>query len=287
MAQIGDTDLRGDNISRVVSGFALKLFKLRQICTMETSSNLTETYYRETAAELTAATDSARDVQGVASGALPPNLEPSWTKISTVNIKFMGQSRVFHEDALLDAIPVQRRTILRVARAIASAVDTYIYTELTAESGTSGVVASADAWDSATVANRDPIGDLLIGIAAIEANNYDVLANGFLLLSPKDYGSLMRNKSVVNNPSFKTADVVSNGRVGNIVGLKIIVSNSVVADECMIVVGGRSCTWKTAEPLKSVVIEDQGISNLIRSWEIGHIEVTDPLGLYTITNTAA
>ena len=37
--------------------------------------------------------------------------------------------------------------------------------------------------------------------------------------------------------------------------------------------------------LKSAVIQDQGISDLIRSWEIGQIQITDPQGLYTITGT--
>ena len=118
-------------------------------------------------------------------------------------------------------------------------------------------------------------------------NNYDVLSNGYLLVNPHDYSSLLRDTRVINNPSFKTADVVSNGVVGQIAGLKIIVSNSVTADEAMIVFGQRAATWKTAVPLSSAVIEDKGISYTIRSWEIGHIQITDPQGLYTITNTAA
>lgn len=285
MAGIGDTELRGENISRAVKGFGLKEFKLRQVCLIEPSSNFTETYFRETAAELTAA--GTRAIQGVARGALPPHLEPSWTEVQGNNIKFMGQARIFHEDKIMDSIPAQRRTMIRVARSISSAVDTYIYTLLTAATSTSGVVASSDAWDHATPANRDPLGDISIGIAAMQANNYDVLSNGFLLLSPLDHSSLTRHTDVVNNPSYKTADVVSNGVVGQILGLKIIVSNSVVADEAMIVHGKRACTWKTAEPLKSAVIQDQGISDLIRSWEIGHLQITDPQGLYTITNTQA
>ena len=97
----------------------------------------------------------------------------------------------------------------------------------------------------------------------------------------------MRNSKVINNPSFKTADVVTNGIVGQIAGLKIIVSNSVVADEAMIVMGNIACTWKSVQPLTSAVIEDKGIKFTIRSWEIGHLEITDPQALYTITNTAA
>ena len=286
MTQIGESAIRGENIERAVKGFALKEFKLRQVCLQQSSSNWTETYYRETATDLTAHGESF-GIQPVARGAAFPHVDPSWTKVQGNHVKFAAEGLVFLEDKITDAIDVQARTLLRVARSIASAVDTYIYAQLTAATSTSGVIASADAWDSATIANRDPIGDILKGEAAIQENNYDVLANGYLLLNPKDYGSLMRNSNVINNPSFKTADVVSNGVVGQICGLKIIVSNSVTADECMIVVGQRAATWKSAVALTTATIENEGVDFVIRAWEIGQIQITDPLCLYTITNTAA
>lgn len=294
MATVGQTDLQGENVSRAVKGFALKLFKLKQVCLQQSSNKYQETYYRETAAELAPGSGASGvldagsypNVNAVARGAAFPHLEPSWTKVQTYNRKFAGEGLVMMEDKLLDAIDVQARTILRVARAIASSVDTYIYAQLAAETSTSGdTVAAAAEWNNAVVADRDPIGDILIGISAMQENNYDVLENGFLLLSPLDYSSLMRNSKVINNPSFKTADVVSNGVVGQIAGLKIIVSNSVLADEAMIVFGNRAATWKQAIPLTSAIIEDKGISFQIRSWEMGHIEVTDPEGLYTIDGT--
>ena len=280
--QVGMQDVRGENIERAVKGFANKLFKLRQVLMVQSSDKWTETYYRETSTPLTGGTGHA--VQEVARGTRFPHVDPSWTKVQTRNIKFAAEGTVFLEDKLTDAIDVQARSIFRVAEAIANAVDVYIYTQLTAESPTSGIVSAADDWNSATVANRDPIGDILIGEAAMMANNYDVLQNGFLLLTPFDYGSLLRNSKVINNPSFKTADVVSNGVVGQIAGLKIIVSNNVDADEAMIVYGQRAATWKSVVPMTSAVIEDKGIKFTIRSWEIGHIQITDPLALYTITN---
>ncbi len=283
MAEQGQVGIRGENIERAVKGFANKLFKLRQILLVQSSNKWTETYYRETSTPLTGGTGQA--IQEVARGARFPHVDPTWTKVQTRNIKFAAEGTVFLEDKLTDAIDVQARSIFRVAESIANAVDVYIYTQLTAEGSTSGVVAAADTWNSLTIANRDPIGDLLIGEAAMMANNYDVLQNGFLLLTPKDYGSLLRNSKVINNPSFKTADVVSNGVVGQIVGLKIIVSNSVVSGEAMIVYGQRAATWKSVLPLTSAVIEDKGIKFTIRSWEIGHIQITDAQALYTITGT--
>ena len=279
---IGEIDIRGENFERAVKGFANKLYKLSQILLNENSSKDSENYYRETSTPLTAGGN--RNVNDVARGALPPELHPTWTLVTTFHRKFMGQALIFYEDSLTNAINTQARSAFRVAEAIVNAKDLYIYTQLTAEGNTSGVVAAADDWDSATVANRDPIGDLLIGEAAMMANNYDVLQNGFLLVTPSEYGSLLRNSKVVNNPSFKTADVVSNGVVGQIVGLKIIVSNNVSADEVMIVMGQRAATWKGVVGLTSAVIIDQGVSIKVRAWEMGHIQITDPQALYTITN---
>ena len=281
--QVGQTDIFGENISRAVKGFALKKFKMKQVLLSMSSSDLTETFYRETAAELTPAGETTT-IQGVARGAAFPHVDPSWTKIQGQHIKFAAEGLVFMEDKLLDAIDVQARTIERVARAVANQVDSYVYTTLTGATGISTAAASST-WDNATVAERDPIFDILTAIQTLDESNYDALENGFLLLSPKDHTNLIRNSKVINNPSFKTADVVSNGRVGQIAGLTIIKSTSVTADEAMIIIGQRAATWKTAVALTSAVIEDKGVNFVIRSWELGHVQVTDPAAIYVITNT--
>ena len=119
----------------------------------------------------------------------------------------------------------------------------------------------------------------------------DVVSNGkgILLLNPKNYRSLLQNSKVINNPSFKTADVVSNGRVGQLVGLNLLVSTTVTADEAMIIIDQETATWQSVVGLTTVVINNTdttaGIKTLIRSWEIGQIQITNPKKIYTITNT--
>jgi|TARA_R100000501_G_C2628714_1_gene123032 hypothetical protein len=281
--QVGMQDVRGENISRAVKGFALKKFKLRQVLTINSSNKWTETYYRETAAELSPAGETW-NIKGVARGAAFPHVDPSWTKVQGVQLKFAAETTVHIEDKLLDAIDVQRRSILRVARAVANSTDAYIYSTLSGATGI-GTAAAADNWDSATIANRDPIGDILAGIQNLDESNYDALENGFLLVSPKDYKNLIRNQQVVKNPSFKTADVVSNGRVGQIVGLTIIKTTSVTADEAMIIVGQQAATWKGAVQMRSKVTEQFGVKDVLQTYEIGHLQVTDPAAIYVITNT--
>ena len=285
--RIGQQDVQGENISEAVKGFGLKKFKLRQVLLIQSSNKLTETYYRETAAELTPAGETW-SIQGVARGAAFPHVDPTWTKVQGRHIKFAAEAFVFLEDKLLDAFNVQRRSIIRVARSIMNQTDSYIYTTLSGASGIS-TAATAAPWDSATVADRDPMGDILGGISTMDESNYDALENGFLLVSPKDYKNLMRNSKVINNPSFKTADVVSNGRVGQIAGLTIIKTTSVTADQFMIVIGQVAATWKTAVSQQSNVDTQThwGVRDIIASYEIGHVQTTDLLAIFVGTNTQA
>lgn len=278
----GDQNLRAENINSAVKGFALKKFKMKQVLQQVSSSAWEETYYREQAAEITA--QGSLSVRGVPRGASFPKVNTTWSKFTGRQLKWAAEDVIFLEDKLMDNIDVQARTILRVARSLADNIDNYIYAQLTAATGI-GTAASVAAWDDVTISARDPIQDILAGIQDMDEQNYDALENGFLLVSPKDYKALMMNSKVINNPSFKTADVVSNGRVGQIAGLTIIKSTSVSADEAMIIIGQRAATWRTAIPQTSAVIEDKGIKFTIRSWEIGMIQITDPRAVYVITNT--
>tara|TARA_Y100000310_G_scaffold317420_2_gene370292 strand:- start:40 stop:900 length:861 start_codon:yes stop_codon:yes gene_type:complete len=282
---IGQADIRGENISRALKGFALQKFRMKEVFLQINSSAWTETYYRETATELTPGGETFA-IQGVGRGSAFPFVEPSWTKVQGRHIKYAAEGIVWLEDKLTNAFDTQARTFLRVARAIAKQFDDNAYDTLSAATGINTVAAAAT-WDSATVADRDPIGDILNAISQLDIDDYDALENGFLLVSPTDYKNLMRNSKVINNPSFKTADVVSNGKVGQICGLTIIKTNAVNADEAMVLVGKQAATLRTAVDLSAVAIEDPGIKFTIRGWMINQIQVTDPEAICTITDTQA
>lgn len=281
---IGQADIRGENIDKVVKGFALQEFKLKQVCMLASSSNWKESYYKETSSELTATdTGTGFAVKGVARLAAFPNLEPSWTKTSSYHVKHAGEAVISWEDYTTSAIDVAARTLLRVARAVAYSVDNAIYDVITADANVNTLAAS-DNWDSATIANRDPIGDILHGIEYCAVDNYDVLENGYILMNPENYTNLVMNSKVISNPTFKSG-VLENGRRGEICGLKIIVSNSIDADEVCILKGQEAVTYKTAEPLKTALIEDKGVKWQVRAWEIGITMVTNPEAIHIITNT--
>jgi len=247
------------------------------------SSNWTETYYKEDPTILTAS--GTRNIKGIGRLSEFPTVERAWTKVSADHVKYGGEGTIPMEDILTDAISVQARTINGIAEAIVNSIDIAIYAALTAETSTAGTVASVAAWDAAVASTRDPIQDILRGVEAMSEYNYNALEGGVLLLNPHDYASLLMNSKVINNPSFKGADVVSNGRVGQICGLTIIVTTSVTADEAMIIINQKTASWQSVVGLTSAVIINEGISTTLKSWEIGQIQITDPRSIYTITNT--
>ena len=79
--KVFEAAVRGENVNRAVKGFALKEFKLKQVLLQMSSSKWTESYYRETATELSAAGETF-SIQGVGRGSAFPHVDPSWTLVS-------------------------------------------------------------------------------------------------------------------------------------------------------------------------------------------------------------
>jgi len=281
--QVGQVDIRGENISSIVTVFAQKKFKLRPLLKSLTSNKLTETYFKEDPTILTAS--GTRNVKGIGRLSEFPSVQRSWTKVSSDHIKYGAESLISMEDLRLNQFNVQQRAINGIVESIVNAIDTAIYAALTAESGTAGTVAAVNPWDDSTASNQNPINDILRGIQAMDENNYDAQEGGVLLVNPHDYASLMQNSKVINNPSFKTADIVSNGKMGQVAGLTIVKTTSVTDDEAMIIINGLTAQWQSAVGFETALIENKGISTIIRSWEMGQIQIIHPKSIYTITNT--
>ncbi len=284
----GETDLRAENFEAMVKGFALQEFKMKQLVMVSPANAWIETYYREavpTAPELVGGTGS--NIRGIPRLAAFPYAEPNWTKVQAYIQKYGCEGIVSYEDALLDNIDVVSRTALRISRAVAYSVDAAIYSVLEAAAGNSVTITAGYEWDSATVANRDPIQNILDAKKELAIDNFDPdNGNCYLCLSPKDYANLLGNSKVSNNPSFKAADVVANGVVASLLGCKIIVSNVVTADKALMVIGKECGTWKQATPLTVFTEIEKGIKYTIRAFELGVCQATTPNAIVTITNTA-
>ena len=287
--QTGDGDLRAEHIDMAIKAIALQEYKLKTLCAIDSSSSWTETYYREDNTEL--AGKGFASEKSIPRGAAFPNGDVSWTKHSNVIEKYGMEGTIFEEDKRLNNIPMIERTIVRIGRAITKSIDAEVASQMLANAGNSVVIGAGNEWDSATVANRDPVFNILSAIQTLRVDNIDALTgNGYLVVNGTDYTNLISNSKIMNNPTFKSADVVSNGVVGEIVGLKIMVTESLEVDTpdvAYVIVAKESMTWKQVQALTVVQIEDPGISTKIRAYESGVTQVVSPNAICKITNTRA
>jgi hypothetical protein len=280
--------IRREHIDGAVKAVALMEYKLKTLCTIDSSDAFTESYYRETNSDPTSpATATATfNIKGVPQLAPLPYAQVTETKVSSVILKYGLEGMVSWEVVQNSNVPMVARTIVRIGRGVAKAVDTAIEAAIAAATGNTVTISAGFCWDSATVANRDPVKDILDAIQMIRADNIDALnGNGYLVVNGTDYTNLITNTKVINNPTFKTADVVANGVVGQICGLKIMVSEVVTADKAYVVVAKEALTWKEAEPLTVQQIEDPGIKLTIRAWERGTVHTPSPNAIAIISNT--
>ena len=285
---VGMADIRGLNIEKTVTGFALQEYVFKQLCVETTSSSWQNRYFKETAADLT---NAGSPVEGVPRLANFPHAEVSWTQVNSYMKKFGVESVISWEDAQSNDIDVIARTLLRIARAVTKSVDAEIWDVLTENRSVSTInsvtISAGNEWDSATIPNRDPIQDILNAKKAIAEDNYNPDNNGYLLLSPKDFANLLGNANIRNAGQFYTDDVTRNGKVGFLLGLKVLVSNNVTADYAAVVIGKEAATYRTLEPLTVKTIEDMGVGYTIRAWEIGVTELKNPEAVCLIINTQA
>jgi hypothetical protein len=258
---------------------------MKELLMENTSSAWIESYFRETGDDLTGGTGSA--VKGIPRLADFPYGEKSWTKVSAYIEKYGMECVISMEDIMMNNLDVISRQLLRISRAVAYAVDSQIFTVLNAGAGNSVAVAVGSEWDSATIANRDPIQNILNARKELQIDNFNPDKNGYLVLNPTDYANLLGNSKVINNPTFKTADVVSNGNVGKICGLTIKVSNAVNVSGALVVIAKECGTWRSAKGLTTETIDNPGISKKIRAYELGVAQLHTPNAVCKITNTDA
>ncbi len=276
---VGEQDLRAEAWNRTVKGFALQKYVLKQLCMVESSNAWTETYYSETAADLSAGGEVT--IKGVPRGANFPYGEVTWEETKGRNLKHAFEGVLFWEDVKTNNIPMIARTLLRIARAVAKSVDTDIAAAIVASAG--NTKAANATWDNAVIADRDPIQDILNAQSEISIDNYDIYTNGFLILNPIALAQLLGNSNVRNAGQFWTDDVTKNGWVGRLLGLKVLSTNSVIDGGAQVLVSKEALTWKSVVGLTVFTIEDPGIKYTVRAFEVGQVQVVNPDAICKIT----
>jgi len=285
-----EADTRKQTWEKDIKGFAKKRYVMKQLV-MENNSNAWDnSYYQKTATSLTAGTGSS--VAGIPRGGEFPFMERGVTLKHAVIQQHGGEGIIYWQDILTSNIRVEAETISDITDAVVYSTDTNIYNVLTENDTPSTIntlaISAGHEWDSATIANRDPVQNILDAIREISIDRYPILTSGmgYLVVNETDYANLMGNSKVINHPTFKLAEgIIKNGQLARLCGLTIAVSPIVTADKALVLVAKKCGTWKQTQPLTVDVIIDPQKKYTIRASEIGVCQLTDPEAVCLITNT--
>lgn len=277
--EVGQDTLRAENIDRLVKGFALQKFVMKQLVMTPKSTSWQESYYRETAVELSAVSNIPRMAR------FPAGFH-TWEKFSSYMKKAGLETEISWEDGISDNIDVIARSLLRVSRAVVKSVDDTIWNAISENQSATNIqtLATSAAWDNPTRANRIPHEDIAEAASKIAEQNYQA---DFILLSPKDFLFVVTNDYVMDSFDASGPALMQNGKLGRLLGLDVVVSNSVTADYALVGQKKICGTYRIAEALKTHTEIEPGIKWVIRAWEIGTAFVTDPKALCLLTNTQA
>ena len=239
-----ESDLRKEYVDSAVKAVAKDLSVLKTLCTVDSSDAWTESYYQETNDDSTGG-GTYSSMTGVPQMAPFPFMQVTETKVSTVIGKYAAESVIAMEAQQYATVPMLQRHILRIARKINYQIDVVIEAAMNASAGNTFAITAGSEWDSATVANRDPVYDILYGIEMLRVDGVDALnGNGYLVVNGTDYTNIVSNTKILNHPTFQSVSAVENGVVNKLCGLSVMISETVTADQAYIVVKGESLVWK-------------------------------------------
>ncbi len=283
--QVGTAELRKEVVDKVIKGFATQAYKFKQAVSVSTTNAWKNTYFRESSAALTGPTGNA--IKGIPRGANFPQAVVEWEKVETFIEKYGLEDNIFWEDIITNDIDVQSRTLFRISEGVVKAVDDEIWDVLTEGQSPTNIheidLFGTGQWDKA--ASAAIIDNLMEAKQRIGQYNYPT-NNLMCFISEKDHRSIVTYlaDSGAQFPSVGE-DMARNGRIGKIVGINLVVSNSVTASFALVVVPKICGTWKAAVPLRTDTEVDPFKSTRIRAVEMGVTQLTDPGAVCLIKST--
>ena len=281
-----EADLRSENIDTAVKAVVKIEEKWKALCAVDSSSTWTESYFRETNDDSTDG-GTGSPIRGVPQYAPFPFFDVTETKVSSVIQKYAGESIISLEAQQNATVPMLQRKIYRLGRKIVYQVDVAIEAGVAADFGNTVAITAGNEWDSATIANRDPVKDILDAVQTLRVDGIDALTgNGYIVVNGTDYTNIISNTKVLNHPTYESG-VMQNGQVGRLLGMTIVISEATTADTAYVLVARQGMVWKEAEALKVKTIVDEGKSTTIRAWERGVFQLQAPNEVCKITNTRA
>lgn len=287
-----ESDVRKQHWTKDIKGFAKKRYVMKELVMNLGGSAWTESYYQKTATSLTGG--AGADIEGIPRGADFPFVERGVTLKSAVIKQYGGEGVIYYQDILTSNIRIQAETISDVTDAVVYSIDRRIYKVLSENDtpvliNTLAITAGHE-WDSNTIANRDPVQNIVDAIATIKTDRYPILTSGmgFMAMNETTYAKLMGNSKVLNHPTFTlAAGIIKNGHLGKLCGLNIKVTPAVTNDYVLIGMAKKCGTWKQTHALTVDIIKDPQKKYTIRASEIGVCQLTDPESLCLLTNVRA
>ena len=284
-SELVNTDLRKEFIDSAVKAVVKIEEKWKAMCTIDTSSAWTESYFRETNDDATN-TGTGSPIKGVPAFAPFPFIDVTETKVSSTIDKYAGESIISLEAQSNITVPMLQRKIYRIGRKIIYQIDVAIEASVSTNAGNTVAITAGNEWDSATIANRDPVKDVADAIQTLRVDGIDALdGSGLFVVNGTDYTNIITNTKVLNHPTFKEVSAIKNGRIHMLMGLTIVISEAVQADQAYVLVEKKGMVWKQAEGMRVVTTEEVGKWTTIRAWERGVFQLQAPNEVCKITNT--
>ena len=287
MATSGQSSIRGIDIDKLAKGFADEQNVFKGLCTISTTSAREIRWYKKTSGFLDSVDTTgitASQIANVSERSRPVVVEQSWTRQTSYVRKYFVESPTISSEDIKDTdIDILATNVRDLVRAVARQVDKRIYDVASAGVGNSN--AATATWDNSTQADVNIVKDLLTAKKDIRVDGYDP-EGAFLLLTPGDHELMLTNLIFTKGssiPAFASGKM-ENGVVMEILGLKVMVSTNVDADEALVVVPNRALTWKSFMPITTAVMDDPGVGKKIRVWEEGECLMTDVNAAAKITN---
>lgn len=285
-------DIRGLDINKLARGFADEALVLKNLVNNSKTTNREIRWYKKTAGFLDSADTSAitdSQIANTSAKSLPVVIEASWTRQTSYVRKYFVESPWLSIEDIKDTdVDILATNVRDIARAVARQIDIRILAVLGDTLGTGGNVntaaATADGWND--TATGDPVEDILEGLEQIKTYNYDI-DNISIYMNQKDYHHLLHHLIYVKGSSIPNfaSDKVKSGKVMELLGCSIIVSDNMSNDTVVMGDFKKACTWKDFLPLQTVVINDPGMGKKIRCWAEGEAILTDPRAVHVITDT--
>lgn len=287
--QVGQQDIAGLDIQKLVTGFEDEAIKLRKYARQSTTSGTQIRWYQKTAGFLDTTDSSgitASQIDNLPSRALPFVAGPSWTRNTSYVRKYMVESELISiEDIKTADVDVLATSVRDLVLAVERRVEARIYAVLTENDTPSTIqtISITNEWDDTT--NGVPVSDLLKAREYIENYNYNA-DNLVLFLRPDacrfllDYIISVKGNMIPNFSSEKARS----GTLLEFLGIKIVTSSVVTSDKAVVFVPNVSVAWKSLTSITSAVIDEPGIGKKVRVWEEGEALLENPKSVVYLSN---